>query len=140
MKTTQTTVQMVRNGNANLPNPIYKSKPYVVIASKGNVLCAGTLESIAALPDYYNDEAVMVREHDLDSNDNTKLPTTITISISEHAALVAVAEAVKAERRLQAKSKDQNFKFTDMHVAALIDADDAVTKALAQLAAVRGGK
>lgn len=74
-----TTVAQVKKG-AELPAPLYVSKPYVVLGIRGNskgiVLTAGTLGEIKALTfgGYYDECVVEVRTHDLYMSDNTRIP------------------------------------------------------------------
>jgi hypothetical protein len=70
------TIKQLKNG-AKLPNPIYVSKPYVMLGDngKGIVLNAGTIEELLedAYGTYYDDAVVEVRTRDLHMNDNTKI-------------------------------------------------------------------
>jgi hypothetical protein len=56
--------------------PLYVSKPYVLLSRENVVLASGTLEALRTeLPDeYYDNNTVEVREHDLHLNDNTRIP------------------------------------------------------------------
>ena len=67
------TVKDIKSGTT-FGNPVYASKPYVVIGNKAKiVLHAGDLQSIRALSSYYDDCQVKVRVYDLYLNDNTKV-------------------------------------------------------------------
>lgn len=75
-----TTVQDVRNGNiSKLGLPVYLVKPYVIVDQDKSeiVLWAGDLEELKTdvilTSGYYDDREVLVREHDLYLNDNTKI-------------------------------------------------------------------
>lgn len=62
---------------SQLPNPIYKIKPYVVLNKDGMILSAGTFQEVKNLlvvwGDYYADCRVNIRQYDLYMNDNTKI-------------------------------------------------------------------
>lgn len=67
------TLKQLKAG-AVIGDPIYNSKPYVVLSKENVVLAAGTLEELTALNAYFDDCAVGVRQHDLHLNDNTHTP------------------------------------------------------------------
>jgi hypothetical protein len=72
-----TTLRDFKNG-ATLPAPIYKEKPYVVLAPKnkanaGMVLDADVAENIKTLSEYFDDCVVDIRRYDLYMNDNTRV-------------------------------------------------------------------
>ena len=66
-----------KNG-ATLANPIYKVKPYVILAKNeiGGSMVVATHESLDSLLNansYYDNCDVAIREYDLYMNDNTKI-------------------------------------------------------------------
>ena len=60
-----------------LPNPIYKFKPYVLLSKDNIILSSGNFHDILSLPikygNYYDDCFVDIRKYDLFMNDNTKI-------------------------------------------------------------------
>lgn len=73
-----TTIKQLKEG-AQLPAPIYKEKPYIVLSKENAVLIAGTLEEIIGKGNkivwsgYYDDCEVKVRGHDLHMNNNERI-------------------------------------------------------------------
>jgi len=69
-----TTLLELKNG-AQLPNPIYLMKPYVIYSKSnpGVVVDSGTMEDMKSAFKYYDDCEVDIRKHDLYLNDNRKV-------------------------------------------------------------------
>lgn len=66
------TVKEVKAG-VELPAPIYKTKPYVVLSAENVVLDAGDLDHIKSIYSYYDDCEADIRRHDMYLNDNTRI-------------------------------------------------------------------
>ena len=78
-----TTVKQVYEG-AEMPQPIYVEKQFLVLGKGNVVLSSGSLDEIKELhtkfSGYYDDCLVEVRRHDLYLNDNTKIRDTSKIN------------------------------------------------------------
>lgn len=75
-----TTLLELKQGKTLSDEPIYISKPYIVLGVDGIVLSAGTLEQIKSLLDYYDNCKVEIRRYDLYLSDNTKIKEEISVS------------------------------------------------------------
>lgn len=72
------TLKQLKDG-AELPNIIYKTDSYVVLSKENMILHCGTLNSLKALPSYYDECKVTVREYDIYLADNTREDYTFEI-------------------------------------------------------------
>jgi hypothetical protein len=73
MNTNPPTLTELKCGTAILPAPIYVGNPYVLKSPQGAILATGTKKELRALPAYFDEFVVDVRQHDLAENDNTRL-------------------------------------------------------------------
>lgn len=71
----------IADGHVDLPAPIYKVNPYVLLATRGDsaglVMSSGTkkeiLKTLKSFGTYYDDCIVDIRRYDMHLNDNTKV-------------------------------------------------------------------
>jgi len=65
------TLKQIKSG-ATLDQPIYISKPYVILSNEGMVLWAGEFDEMIALDSYYDNCVADIRKYDLHLSDNTR--------------------------------------------------------------------